>query len=375
MRLRNLAGFMLFLVLPSLIAAQGVSRTALFVESSARLDQDGAPDVVTTAFVGGRFVPLPSVRLNASIACLVPDAVRFFHVDDAELTPGYLFFNGASLEFPSLAGSDLNGIVFSGFYDDLSSESLMRTTLKSGIERPFIPSSLYILSFSRPDPVDGTGIGAHFNPWRGNSALGLYSYWNGRIDSGMTVRNDAQIAVNAPSIRLNAFAGMRLKTLTADVKLRGGFTASLGDPKGNEFYAELGVGDVTPGSGMEREMYMLFEPRIHRERSEFAFAFFSSPTAAASPFEPDQSGTTLGTNLRLSFGSLDLDRMKGSIAATAAFDPERPGTVTPLNMSVGPSFSCLISDYRLDACVELFPFRLDDMSTAGVFTLSLKAVY
>lgn len=375
MRLRNLAGITLFMVCTSFIPAQGISRTALFVETSASLDADGLPSVVTTAIVGGRYVPVPQIRFNASVACIVPDAIRFFHVDEAVQTPGIFLFNGASLEFPAVAGSELTAIVFSGYYDDLSSEALMRETLKTGIERPFIPSTLYAVSFSRPEPVDGSGFGARFNPWHGNSAVGLYSYWNGRTDSDAIVRNDAQIAVDTATVRVNAFAGARLRTSSADVKLRGGITASLGDPEGNEFFAEFGINDITPGSGMERAMYMLFEPRIHRDRTVFAFSFFSSPSQDTDLADAAQAGTTIGGNLRLSYGSLERDRMRGNIAATATFDPERPGSVTPMNMSVGPAFSCLLSDFQLDASVEIFPFRLDDLSTAGVFTLTVKAVY
>jgi len=321
-------------------------------------------------------VPISSVRLNAGLLFAIPDSLLFFHADEDIRTYGFVLFDGAALEFPAFLESDLTFVAFTGRFKDPSSDYLLRDTQKRGITYPTFGSSLIAGAFSQIGGIEGTGFSFRGVPWNGPVTVAIYSYWNGKAWQDATERNDIQISLTTDAVRLNAFGGMRIDLDSADIKLRGGVTASLGDPDGNEFFTEFGTLDITPGADLTERAYLIFEPRLHRPHADFAISFFSSPIFSDSGTDPSTYvGTYVGANLLIALGSLDRDRVRGGMTVSGALDPARPGDITPLSFSVNPFIEFLVSDFLIDTALSINPFRLEDPATAGELRVSLKAVY
>ncbi len=371
------AGTLYFLFLSLTLGAQSVSRTNLELESLGTLETSGGiPIIATAGHAGGRFVPAPSIRLNGSGYFSIPDTIRFFHTDENEREIGYVYFEGASAELPNFLDSPLTWVFYTGRYDDLGSDTLMRKELNDGIDYPRFGSSALASLFSSHGELRGTGFGIQSVPGNGPAVLALYGSWNGAAWNEAEERNDAQVSFVTDTVRFNAFGGMRIRLISSDTKLRAGFTASLGDTGGNEVFVQLGLLDFTPGTGLERKAYLIFEPRIHAEHADFAMGFFSSPLYSdTEATDASYEGTYIGTNLLIAVGSLELDRVRGGLSISGAFDPENPGSVSPLTFSLNPFISFAISDYVLDTSISINPLRLADPATAGEIRVSLKAVY
>ncbi len=377
MRPQSLFRFALIALLGLPLGAQTVTRTNLFVESTGTLDSSGGmPDIATAGYVAGRFAPFPSVNLNMGLLFGTVDTLRFFHADDAVRTYGIVAFDGASIVFPRLLGGPLTWIAFTGNYDAPQSNRLMKEAFKRGIEYPRFGSRLLGLALAGEAGISGTGLGVWGVPDNGPLAVALYSHWNAKPWKEAVQRNDAQLAFVSEPVRLNAFLGTLVALDSADFKMRGDLSASLGDPEANEFYVQMGMLDATPLTNVTEKVYMLFEPRLHRDRALFAISFFSVPI---SDFAPDGSatyqGTYIGANALVAFGSTEKDRARIGVAASGAMDPKNPGVTTPLSFSLNPFCEFALSDYVLESSLSINPFRLDDPATAGEFRVSLKAVY
>lgn len=377
MRRALLTGILLPALLSAGLWAQTVSRTELSIATSATLDPGGAfPRLITSGSAGGRFVPVSALRINGSAFFALPDTLRFFHGDLEERTLGYALFKGASAEMPLFLGSGLDAALFTGIYTDPSSDDLLRRYQKKSIEPPRMTANLAARLLPVSLPVEGTGIALAGVPGNGNTALALYSYWDGKPLDRSVIRNDFRAAMAAESLRCNLFAGSRLSAATADVRLRGALTASFGNSDRAEFFAGLGVRDITPGSDMERKAYLMFEPRLRGDWHEFAFSFFSAPMyAVENDGTETYGGTFFGSNLLLALGSLERKGFRGGLAVSGAIDPSSPGRLTPVSFSVNPFVTLRVSDYEMDAALTVNPFWLDDPALAGELTLSLKAVY
>lgn len=377
MRLNCLTGIALSLIISLPLGAQTVSRTDFTVVSSLRLNESlGLPDISTAALIGGRFVPLSSIHFNLGFLVAVPDTIRFFHADDALQTFGFVVFDGASLVFPGLLGSPLTGMLFTGRYTEPQSSRLMREAFKQDIDYPRFGSNLLGSAFSGSAVIDGTGAGLWGIPGNGPAALALYAYWNAKPLKEAVERNEAHIALVSDTIRLNASLGTRIHLSTADFRFRGDLAASLGDTEGNEFFAQMGLLDTSPGSNMTEEAYLLFEPRLHKEHALFAVAFFSTPVYVDTGFgEEAYGGTYIGANFLAAAGSIERDRVRLGIAVSGAMDPQNPGVTTPLSFSVNPFFEAALSDFLLESSLSINPFRLANPAEAGEFRVILKAVY
>lgn len=373
----SLFRFALILLLAVPLGAQTVSRTNLVIESAGTLDSSGGlPDISTAGYAAGRFAPLSSVYLNVGFLFAIPDTINFFHADEDVRTYGIVGFDGASLIFPDFLDSPLTWMFFTGRYEEPQTSQLMREAFKQDIEYPRFGSSQLAEALSGSAGIDGTGAGLWGVPANGPLALALYTYWNAKPLTEAVQRNDAQIAFVSEPVRINAFFGTRIRPETADFKMRGDLTASLGDPEGNEFFAQMGLLDATPGSDASDRVYMLFEPRLHRDSFLFAMAFFSTPVFEdTGDGSETYLGTYIGTNFLLSLGSLEADKMRGGLAVSGAMDPENPGVTTPMSFTVNPFCEFALSDFLLESSLSINPFRLDDPATAGEFRVTLKAVY
>jgi len=127
-----------------------------------------------------------------------------------------------------------------------------------------------------------------------------------------------------------------------------------------------------------KNMYLLFEPRIHLEKADVVLSFFSSPVFPENMnryIAVEAETNFLGANLLVATGDLDYNKWRFGASFLTSMDPEDPGTLTPFSFSVSPFYTMRISDYTLDITAVLKPLHLDDIREAGEIRILLKAVY
>lgn len=349
-----------------------------------RLETDGVvpegteqPQFATRGTLAGRFVPVSWIHIRAQTSLSITDTELFFHPLPENAIPGTLNFDGANIYLPSMLDSPLNFSIFTGFFDDPSSDSLLRDLLKIEIPSPEFHGKPAGMAFSPENRITGTGLALTTVPGNQNSVLGMYGYWNARTDSEASSTFDIRFGAVTNSLQFNTFGGISVLLNSATANLRGGLTSLFGAGTNNELYTEIGIRRYSFGaSDNDRYMYFLFEPRLHLNKTDLVLSFFSSPI-----LQTDTSGALavngnyLGGNILAGYGNLRAERFRLGMSLLSALNPENPGTLTPFSFSVSPFYSVMISDFLFDVTTIIKPLMFETPYSMIELMLSLKAVY
>ncbi len=361
-----------------ILQAQSVSLADFSLETTGLIPEGKSiPLFFSSGTIAGRFVPVSWLRFQAQASLEIPDTAHFFHPLPESNESGTLSFDGASLLFPSVFHSPLNVSVFSGYYDDPASLSLLRDLLKVHIPAPEFFSKPAGKVFSTEKRITGTGIAMTSLPGNRNMAAGMYGYWNLKTNSDALSSFDLRFGSVTDSLQFNAFTGISFEMLNSTATMRGGLTAIFDSGSGNILYAEMGIRRYSFGaSDNDRNLYLLFEPRIQWGKADFAFSFFSSPVfVTGSSDRVTAGGTYLGMNLLAGFGNLRADKMRGGISLLTSLNPENPGTITPFSFSISPFYSMLLSDFLFEVTTVIKPLLYNDPYSMAEVMISFKAVY
>jgi len=373
----------LILVIPfflTFLGAQSLSLAGFRMETTGYLPEGASqPLFVSTGLLSGRFVPASWLRLKAQTTLILPDTAGFFHPIPESNLPGTLGFDGFSITLPSLLGSPLDVSLFTGYFDDPASGSLLREYLKTEIVQSEFHEKPAGRVFTPDTGITGTGMALAAVPGNRNLLTAFYGYWNTRTDINAVSTFDLRLAAATDLFQLNTFGGVSVAPNAGTATLRGGITSLFGAGSRNELYTEIGIRSFTPGNAeSERNLYVLFEPRIHWDNSDLALSFFSSPVFPANLpgyTVPDSESNYLGANVLVGLGNLQIHRMRGGISLLGSINPGDPGTFTPFSLSVSPFYAIRFSDFEFDITAVIKPLLIPDPYSMGELQLRLKAVY
>ncbi len=376
-----LCGLLLFC--SALAWTHELSLSEASIDISATLAESSAvPEVYTRALLGGRFMPTAHFSISSTAVFFLPDTLRFFHADQSESEPGFVQFEGIVFQYDNIASSTLSLSAFAGTHDNPASPTLLERTYKIHVPEPEFSSKPAGSIFAGSQHIRGTGISVAGVPGNGPSVAAGYLYWNTRTEREARMNADGRYGFSGQLVQFNAFGGVSLRIHDADLRIRGGGVALLGDPERNSLYTEIGIRESTPKTAiLERNMYLLFEPRVRLAAMDFALTFFSVPLSTDSPefsgideqWIPE--GNYLGLNLLLGIGNLDAHGKRGGISLLGSINPLDPGEITPFSFSISPFYTVRISDFLLEVAAILRPLHFDTPQYAGEFRASFKAVY
>lgn len=380
MNVRKLATLACFLICARVVDAQTVSLSELSLESRGSIaDGDSRAIFETAARLGIWFIPTDWVRIRARTAMYIPDTEAFLWRLDGDTDPGWIFFDGAEIAFPSIRGSDVSVTLFTGYLDNPASGTFLRESLKTRIDEPEFYGMPAGMAFAPDTEIRGTGCAVSAVPGSSGIAVAGYAFWNERSGTDGAFTVDARIVGDGRTASVNAFSGAYVKPGTADIAFRAGATALFRSEGGHELYAGAGFKGVEANlSDLERNLYFLFEPRLHLGMTDFVLSFFSSPTYPLVTEDEnlaEADKTYLGLNVLVAYGRLRENGFRTGVSLLGCINPEEPSTVSPFSFSVSPFVSFLVSDYELALTAVLNPLYLDDPSTAGELRFLLKAVF
>lgn len=337
-------------------------------------DGSSLPVFATEGTIAGRFVPVNWLRLTARTSVDIADMLAFLNTFPGQDIKGTIDFEGASAEFPKLVGTPLSLTVFTGYLDDLSSDTLLRTQMKTPIATPEFLDLPISSTFSNEANVNGNGCAFALVPGNSPVALGLYVYVNQNEAQEAIVSTEPRVAAYGEFYRVNAYGGLTANLHTSALVVRGGFTALFSTDSGNELYMQAGIIPYDPSGSvkLEKDLYLVFEPRLHFGFLDVALSFFESPLLSDTG---DIKGNYLGGNVLAGIGNTDTDRMRGGISLMGTIDPENPGILTPFTFIVTPFYTIKVSDYLLEMSAALNPLGMNSLSSAGKIRISMKAVY
>lgn len=136
-----------------------------------------------------------------------------------------------------------------------------------------------------------------------------------------------------------------------------------------QLYIEAVLNNYSLGNPrIDRNVHILFEPRIKGEYQDVSFTFFYSPVE-------ENNTNYLGANLLWGIGNMEKQKMRGGISLLGCFNPEDPGTITPFSFSVTPFYSIMKGDFIFQVAATLNPLLMNDYRTAGKIQATIKAVY
>jgi len=379
MDVRKIAAIACASIMALSAGAQTVSLADLRFETVGYFPEgEDKPRFLTAGTLAGRFLPVEWMRLRARADLYIDDTEAFFYSLNGSTTPGFLVFEGADASFPSVAGGPLSVTVFTGYLDDPASASLLRELLKVTVDEPEFHGMPAGTAFSPETEIRGTGFGLTGIPNNANMAAGLYGYWNTCTDDDAAYTLDLRFGFIRDILVMNLFTGVTLLADDVSFSYRGGATALMRSGGGHELYVEAGIRGLEAGMDEAgKNLYLLFEPRLHLGMTDVVLSFFSSPVFPENlPQQAVEAESNyLGFNGLIAWGRLDLERMRGGISVLGCLDPEDPGTVTPFSFSVSPFYSVRLSDYVINVTAVVKPLLFDDPREAVELRLLLKAVY
>lgn len=379
MDVRKIAAIACASIIALSASAQTVSLADMRFETVGYFPEDrDKPRFVTAGTLAGRFIPVEWMRFRARADLFIDDTEAFFYSLNGSTNPGFLLFEGADVCFPSVADSPVSITAFTGYLDDPASMSLIRETLKVVVDEPEFHGMPAGTAFSPETEIRGTGLGLTGMPGNANITAGLYAYWNTCTDEDAAYTLDLRLGFVRDILAINLFTGATMLADDFSFSYRGGASALMRSEGGYELYAEAGIRGLEAGmNDPGKNLYLLFEPRLHLGITDVVLSFFSSPVFPENlPQEVVEAESNyLGFNGLIAWGRLDLERMRGGISILGCLDPEDPGTVTPFSLSVSPFFSVRLSDYVVDVTAVVKPLLFDDPREAVELRLLLKAVY
>jgi hypothetical protein len=332
------------------------------------------PVLATTGTIAGRFVPFNWLRLTARTSVDIPDMLAFLNTFPGQDIRGSIDFEGASAEIPSFVGTPISLTVFTGYLDDLSSDTLLRTQLKTPIATPEFLDLPISSAFSNEARIYGNGCALAVVPGTSSVAIGLYVYANQNDAQETVVSMEPRVASCGEFYRINAYGGASANFHNSTFSVRGGFTALFTTDSGNEIYMQAGIIPFDPSGGVkpEKNLYLMFEPQLHFGIFDIALSFFASPLLSDAGII---EGNYLGGDVLAGIGNIETGRMRGGISLMGTIDPAQPSMLTPFTFVVTPFYTIKVSDYLLEISAALNPLGMSSLSSAGELRISMKAVY
>lgn len=219
----------LFLFLYTFLKAQtfSVSDFNLIMESFFVPEQN-TPIVKTETGLSARFLPTNFIVMNLDVSASIDNIPSFLHPLTEYRRPAYLYFDGAFIQFPYVNERSTILTIFSGFFDDPSSSSLLREYFKIIYTKPTFRTLPSGDIFDPHVDISGTGIALTGVPGNKNMALGAYGYWNSLTGDKATITGDFRIATLGTIFSANAYMGFLTNITTAKTFMRGGFSSLFG---------------------------------------------------------------------------------------------------------------------------------------------------
>ncbi|HKL85985.1 MAG TPA: hypothetical protein VJ861_06610 [Treponemataceae bacterium] len=363
-------GYVVFIFLCSFLEAQTFSISNFNLEiNSFFVSEKRIPMFQTEAAISTRFSPTNNILMNLDISSYIDNITDFVHPLTEYRKPAYLYFDGASIQFPYINETTTVLSVFTGFFDDPSSSSLLRDYFKLTYTKPTFRSLPSGSVFDPQVDINGTGVALTGVPGNKNIAIGVYGYWKSlRNDEGM-LTGTFRIARPGTVFSVNAYGGFIGEITTGKAFINGGFSSLLGSDSSGQLYIEAIIKEYSPGeTRIDRNIHILFEPRIKGEYQDVSFTFFYSPTK-------ENNTNFLGTNLLWGIGSIEKQKMRGGLSLLGTFNPENPGTLTPFSFSVTPFYSIMKGDFLFQIAATLNPLLMNDYRSAAKIQGTIKAVY
>ncbi len=370
MRIR-ISGMLACVLMCSNLGSQAVSLSNFNVESILSIQEDSfMPNADTEVSAGARFAPAASVLIEAAFTLEISDMADFLHPLPEYREPGNFYFDGASLQFPRRSETGASWGVFTGFFDDPSSDSLLKRELKTSVSPPEF-RAMPAGSVFDPDPViAGNGLVFWGVPGDGSLALAGYGYWNSLMGSDTALTWDVRASRTDVFFTYNMYGGFLAEMATGVPYLRAGFTGLFSSEQGNSLFIEGILKDYAPGSKkrIDRNIHVLFEPRIQLRPADIALSFFYSPLE-------EENTNYIGGNLLIGFGGLKKNRMRGGMSVLASIDPNNPGTISPFSFSLTPFYAVAKGDFAIESAAVIHPLSFDEWRSAVQLQLRVKAVY
>ena len=371
---------LLTVCLAAMLGAQNLSLAEFNLATTGFFREgESTPNIISEGAIAFRYVPSDWLRVKARGTLETSDTVDFFQPVTDLNEPASLAFDGASAEFHEPGNRPVSITLFTGYYDDPASGSLLRELQKTEIPEPEFHSSPSGNAFSPVTEITGTGIALTSAPPRGSAILGMYGYWNNRTGSDASFTCDFRIGGAYTRITYNLFGGLTFASGEPNPGIRTGLTTLFGTDSGNTLYLAAGLRNFTPGtSTAARNLYFIFEPRIRAGAAELSLAFFSSPVFpenVPSWISADAESNYLGSNIGLAFGDGVKGRVRGGINPMGTINPEQPAELTPFSFSISPFISARVSDFVFELTAAVKPLLIDDPLTMGEIRASVKAVY
>ncbi len=270
-------------------------------------------------------------------------------------------FRMASITAKGMLGLPLDVSYFVGSLDDFASgddfvplfgAAPFSTSLRGPMVYPEGVGGDPNLFYEGIHAVNGTGLRLGTSPKLAQGFIGyLYLYQDSDLGTG-SWSGDLRALLNAPKVKLEAFAGA--SWASAYGIYRGGllFFAAPGDI--GEFFMQVGIPYWDPaGSFSVENLYFLFEPRINFGFGNIALTVFYHPGYYRQ--RPTNEKSALDTGFNLRFGRLAQQGAQGGLESLLAF---RPYGDEPLAVDVSPYYSMIAGGVEWDfkVGVRAFPF-------------------
>ncbi len=245
------------------------------------------------------------------------------------------------VEIPKVFAEGLGISFFSGHYDQLASESVLK---KSGSYRPLVPfitSKLYMPMgvagqglrwYDGIHPVFGSGLKVAYTGKTVGAAA--YIYQDAWLGSGNYTGN-LRFMVYTPRIALDLFGGVSFPQGDWGLYSMGlFFQYNTGDIA--EITTQIGVPYWMGGNALTMDMfYFMLEPRVNFGLGFLSLSLFFHPSYYAQQVT-NESGV-IDFKANLAFGSLEKGGSQAGIEAFMRFDPNTPSA--QFAMAVSPYFS------------------------------------
>ena len=331
------------------------------VESILSIQETPSCPTPTPRYPRRCFAPAASVLIEP----LYPGNLRYgrFSASAARIPRTGNLFDGASFNSAQKRNRRELGIRFSTTHRRIRFKEL-----KTSVSPPefAIPAG----SVFDPDPViAGNGLVFWGVPGDGSLALAGYGYWNSLMGSDTALTWDVRASRTDVFFTYNMYGGFLAEMATGVPYLRAGFTGLFSSEQGNSLFIEGILKDYAPGSKkrIDRNIHVLFEPRIQLRPADIAFIFYS-------PLE-EENTNYIGGNLLIGFGDLKKTRMRGGMSVLASIDPNNPGTISPFSFSLTPFYAVAKGDFAIESAAVIHPLSFDEWRSAVQLQLRVKAVY
>ena len=289
-------------------------------------------------------------------------------------------FLNASLNFPSILGKRISLALFFGKYDDLGSDSILREHIKASASASVFMKN-YPANIFRPNlDIRGAGI-ALYGALPNGFYTGFYTHWNTKIDDSLMYTNDFRFGFAYSTFAFETFLGFMAKKNADDFRVRLGAMGSV-NIEDYELFFEMGFARLAihnlSWNEINSQFYVLFEPRVKKEKYNIAVSFFmSSPFQLPKDMDDKELRKTnfLGFNILVGFGNLEINRMMGGLSLLTAVNILNVTEVTPFTFSIAPFLTVAAGQVEFDFRLPFNPLLYKDLRRAIMGQVSVKAVY